>query len=69
MESKNYLSAREIDIIKLIIHGKTSKEIAEELFISSKTVDAHKSNIFKKLNVHNTASMTKKVLEEGIVIM
>lgn len=69
METKNYLSSREIDIIKLIINGKTSKEIAEELFISSKTVDAHKNNIFKKLNVHNTASMTKKVLEEGIVIM
>jgi DNA-binding NarL/FixJ family response regulator len=67
--AKNSLSAREIDIIKLVISGKTSREIGEQLFISSKTVDAHKNNIFKKLNVHNTASMTKKVIEEGIVVM
>jgi two-component system response regulator NreC len=68
-EEHSPLSTREIDIIRLVVNGKTSKEIGEELFISSKTVDAHKNNIFKKLNVHNTASMTKKVLEEGIIVM
>jgi DNA-binding NarL/FixJ family response regulator len=69
IKTKNDLSSREIDIIKGIINGQTSKEIAEELSISSKTVDVHKTNIFKKLNVHNTASMTKKVMEEGILII
>jgi two-component system response regulator NreC len=69
VELKSVLSFREINIIKLIIEGKTSKEIGEQLFISPKTVDTYKNSIFKKLNVHNTASMTKKVLEEGIIIM
>jgi DNA-binding NarL/FixJ family response regulator len=66
---KTELSNRELDIIKYIIQGRTSRQIGEELSISFKTVEAHKCNIFKKLEVNNSVSMTKKVLEEGIVLL
>jgi DNA-binding NarL/FixJ family response regulator len=61
------LTERELDVIKLIIAGNTSKEIAEQLFISPKTVDVHKNNIFIKLNIHNVASLTRIVVEKGLV--
>ncbi|MCE3259535.1 MAG: two component transcriptional regulator, LuxR family protein [Bacteroidetes bacterium] len=61
------LTLRELDVIKLVIAGHTSREIAEKLFISPKTVDVHKNNIFAKLNIHNVASLTRIVVEKGIV--
>jgi DNA-binding NarL/FixJ family response regulator len=51
------LSKQEKQIIKLIVGGKTSQEIAEILFISKNTVDTHRSNINKKLEVSNVASL------------
>jgi DNA-binding NarL/FixJ family response regulator len=51
------LSARELEIIELIKKGLSSKEIAETLFISDKTVEAHRHNILKKLNLKNSASL------------
>lgn len=58
-EQKGYnsLSQREIEIIELIKKGYSSREIAEPLSISVKTVDVHRYNILKKLNLKNTASM------------
>jgi DNA-binding NarL/FixJ family response regulator len=61
------LTDRELQVIKLIVGGYTSREIAEQLFISPKTVDVHKNNIFTKLNIHNAASLTRVVMERGIV--
>jgi len=48
------LTDREIEIIQLLIQGKTSKEIAEELFISKNTVDTHRRNILEKTNLNST---------------
>lgn len=53
----NSLSQREIEIIALLKKGYSSKEIAEPLNISVKTVDVHRYNILKKLNLKNTAAM------------
>ena len=53
------LSEREIDVLKHIKDGLSSKEIAEILFLSSRTVEVHRSNILKKLNLKNTASLLK----------
>jgi two-component system invasion response regulator UvrY len=53
----NSLSQREIEIIGLLKKGYSSKEIAEPLNISVKTVDVHRYNILKKLNLKNTAAM------------
>lgn len=53
------LSAQEKQIIRLIIEGRTSKEIADKLFISKTTVDTHRRNINRKLEIGNTASLIK----------
>lgn len=51
------LSSREIEIIHLIRKGDTSKEIAEQLFLAPKTVELHRHNILRKLNLRNTAAL------------
>jgi two-component system invasion response regulator UvrY len=53
----NALSGREIEIIKLIKQGSSSKEIASQLSISTKTVEVHRYNILKKLNLKNAAAL------------
>ena len=53
----NSLTSREVEIISLIKEGKSSREIAEVLFISLKTVQGHRQNIHKKLQLNNTASL------------
>ncbi|HEY2720130.1 MAG TPA: response regulator transcription factor [Chitinophagaceae bacterium] len=53
----NYLSQREIEIISFIKSGSSSKEIATELHLSVKTVEVHRYNILKKLNLKNAAAL------------
>jgi len=53
------LSEREIYVLRHIKDGLSSKEIAEKLFLSSRTVEVHRSNILKKLSLKNTASLLK----------
>jgi hypothetical protein len=55
------LSEREIDVLRHIKDGLSSKEIAVKLFLSSRTVEVHRSNILKKLNLKNTASLLKYI--------
>jgi len=59
------LTIREREIIKLIAEGKSSKEIGELLFISSRTVQHHRANIMRKLNVKKTADLVKYALQKG----
>lgn len=54
------LTAREKQIVQLIIEGKKSKEIAQLLFISIKTVNKHRSNILVKLGIHNLAELRQR---------
>jgi DNA-binding NarL/FixJ family response regulator len=60
------LSAQEKQIIRLIIEGKTSKEIANSLFISKSTVDTHRKNINKKLEISNSSSLIKFAHENNL---
>ncbi|MEY2692048.1 MAG: hypothetical protein RIT03_438 [Bacteroidota bacterium] len=60
------LSAQEKQIIRLIIDGKTSKEIASELYISKTTVDTHRKNINKKLEISNSSSLIKFAHENNL---
>lgn len=53
------LTAREIEILRLIAQGKPNKEIGEQLFISHRTVDTHRTNLMRKLNVNNTAGLVR----------
>ncbi len=62
------LTAREIEIIRVLADGMVTKEIATKLFISDKTVVRHKNNILKKLNLRNTAQLIKVAVEHGILI-
>lgn len=62
----NNLSRRELDIIQLIKEGLSSKEIAMRLDISLKTVEVHRYNILKKLNLKNTASLVNFINTQGL---
>jgi len=55
------LTTREIEIVKLISTGLTSQQIAEKLFISPRTVETHRANLMKKVNVKNAIELVKKV--------
>jgi DNA-binding NarL/FixJ family response regulator len=61
------LTQREREILKLIAEGYRNKEIAEELCISVKTVEKHRSNLMEKLNLHNVQALTAFAIERGLV--
>jgi len=60
------LSPREIEIIRYIRQGKTTKEIAEAVYLSSLTVETHRKNIFRKLAISNIAQLLAFAAENGI---
>ena len=62
----NQLSEREIEVINQIRDGLSSKEIADRLAISIKTVEVHRHNILKKLKVKNTASLINYINSSGL---
>jgi DNA-binding NarL/FixJ family response regulator len=62
----NTLSRRELEIVQLIREGLSSKEIASKLDISLKTVEVHRYNILKKLNLKNTASLVNFINTHGL---
>jgi DNA-binding NarL/FixJ family response regulator len=61
------LSQREREVLKLIAEGYKNREIAEYLCLSAKTVEKHRSNLMKKLNLRNAAELTAFAIEKGIV--
>ena len=64
---KPNLSGRELEILSLISNGNTNKEIASVLFISYRTVESHRRNIIKKLNLRNTAELIKYAFNHSLV--
>lgn len=60
------LTLREKEILNLIANEFTNPEIAEKLFISARTVDAHRRNLLEKLGVKNTAGLVKYAIQNGI---
>lgn len=61
------LSDREVEILKLISQGKTNRRISEELNISIKTVDTHRTRMMKKLKLHNAAELIRHAVEQGLI--
>jgi two-component system response regulator NreC len=61
------LTERETEIIKLIAEGFSNKEIGSKLFISHRTVDTHRTNLMKKLDVGNIAGLISYAIRNGIV--
>ena len=62
-KTKKTITRREREVLHLLIQGHTSIEIASKLFISPRTVDKHRTNLLKKLNLKNTASLVRFALE------
>ncbi len=65
--SMKNLTQRERQILKLIAEGNTNKTIGEYLCISVKTVEKHRSNLMKKLDIHNASELTAFAMEKGLV--
>jgi len=61
------LSVRETEVLNLIAGGKSNRGIAEILFISVRTVEAHRATILSKLNLRNTADLVRYSIEKGFV--
>lgn len=61
------LSGREREVLQLLAEGKSTRQIADSLFVSVKTVEAHRKHIMTKLNIHNVAGLTKFAIREGLI--
>ena len=61
------LSAREMEVLQLIAEGKANKETAAELGISIKTVEKHRESLMAKLDIHDTAGLTRYAIGAGII--
>ena len=61
------LTNREVEVLKLVAEGLTSKEIADILSISIRTVEHHRANLLKKLDLKNTADLIKHAIQNGFI--
>jgi DNA-binding NarL/FixJ family response regulator len=61
------LTDRERDILKLLVEGYTTQEVADTLEIAPKTVEGHKTNLMSKLGIHNRIDLVKYALRKGII--
>ncbi|WP_439131582.1 response regulator [Polaribacter sp.] len=61
--SATILTNKEAQVLKLIAKGLTTKEIASQLFVSTRTIETHRANILKKIEVKNTAELIKKAAD------
>ena len=61
------LSERELEILKHVAMGMANKEIADKLFISHRTVDTHRTNLMRKLDIHNIAGLIRFAFVNGLV--
>ena len=61
------LTDREREVLQLIAEGYTNREVAKSLFISVKTVEAHRAHIMQKLNIHDIAKLVKYAIQKGLV--
>lgn len=69
VEIDSQLSAREIDVLKLLVKGCSNKEVSGELFISTHTVMSHRKNISRKLNIKSVAGLTVYAILNGVIKM
>jgi two-component system response regulator NreC len=61
------LSEREVEVLAGLAEGLSNKEIGDRLFISPRTVDTHRTNLMKKLGIHNLAGLVRLALKAGLV--
>jgi len=63
------LTTREREVLQLVAEGKSTKQIALELHVSTKTIEANRRQIMEKLNIHNVAELTKYAVREGLTTL
>ena len=61
------LTSREREVLQLVAEGKTTKEIAALLGVSSKTVESHRAHVMQKLDVHGTANLVRYAIRRGLI--
>lgn len=61
------LTERELEVLRLIATGRSNKEMAAELEISRRTVETHRENLMRKLDIHSIAGLTRLALEQGVL--
>jgi len=66
-QTHRILSNREIQVLGLVLEGRSSKEIAQSLYLSKRTVDYHLASIYGKLNVGNRLQAVRRAAELGLV--
>ena len=62
-----HLSSRELEVLQRIAEGETNKEMASNLDISIKTIEKHRDHLMSKLDIHDTAGLTRYAIEAGII--
>lgn len=63
----NRLTSRESEVLQLVAEGSANKQVAAELGISIKTVEKHRQHLMDKLNIHETAGLTRYAIAHGII--
>jgi DNA-binding NarL/FixJ family response regulator len=66
-DSGSVLTARESEILKLVAEGHTNQQIADLLGLGKKTVDTHRTNIMRKLDLHDVTALVKYALRRGLI--
>jgi len=61
------LSSREVEVLQLVAEGRANKQVAQELGISIKTVEKHRQRLMSKLDLHDTAGLTRYAIAAGII--
>jgi DNA-binding NarL/FixJ family response regulator len=64
--ASNVLTSKEREVLQLVAEGRPTKDIAQRLKVSAKTVDKHRGRIMEKLNIHSVAELTKFAIREGL---
>jgi two-component system, NarL family, response regulator NreC len=62
------LTPREQEVMRLLAEGRTVREVASELSLSVKTIEAHKLNLMRKLDIHNRASLVEYAIQTGVIV-
>ena len=65
-QEPQHLTSREYEVLQLVTEGLSTKEIAENLHLSIKTIETHRMHIMEKVNVTSVAALTKYAIREGI---
>jgi DNA-binding NarL/FixJ family response regulator len=66
-DGRRPLTTRELEVLQLIVHGKSNKAIATIMGLSANTVNVHRANIMQALGIHNTAELVVYAIREGLV--